>query len=331
MNTQNRIDVHHHILPHKIVSKFKEMGITEGLGVPLPDWNTKKSLTFMKKNNITAAVTSIGIPGTVDPVQLRELARSCNEYAASLKREYSVFASLACLPLPDVAGAVDELKYALDDLELDGVGLFTHYNGTYLGDKEFDPLFKELSQRKAVVFVHPIDPPEQYNTELTMPAALIEAPFETTRAVANLIYTGTTTRYPHIRYILSHGGGTIPYLAWRIALVQYIQENKKPSVVRALYDFYIKKGPHTGLETLKKMYYDTALTSSGPALKALHEFAGPAHIMFGTDYPFAAHLAPYVTKDLENHGFSQKDFDAIYYGNALELFPQLTHKYLNNK
>jgi predicted TIM-barrel fold metal-dependent hydrolase len=325
-----RIDVHHHILPHEIVSTFKKMGITEGLGVPLPEWTPNKSLAFMKKHNIAAAVTSMGIPGTVNPAQVQELARSCNEYAASLKHEYPVFASLACLPLPDVAAAVDEFKYALNDLELDGVGLFTHYNGTYLGDKKFDPLFRELNRKKAVVFIHPIDPPQQYNSGLTMPAALIEAPFETTRAVTNLLYTGTTDQYPHIKYILSHGGGTIPYLAWRLALVQYIQENKKPSVIRALYDFYIKKGPHKGLETLKKMYYDTALTASDPALKALHEFSGAAHILFGTDYPFAAHLVPYVTKDLEKHGFSQKDFDALYCGNFLELFPHLK-SFLNKK
>lgn len=326
MNPPSRIDVHHHILPQELISTLQEIGVEKGLGVPFPDWTPEKSLTFMKKNGITTAVTSIGIPGGIaDSETLQNLSRWCNEYTAELKREYpGKFGGLACLPLPDVEGAVNELTYALDRLKLDGVGLFTHYSGMYLGCEEFDELFKELHKRKAVVFIHPIDPPEEYDAGLAMPHALIEAPFETTRVVANLIYTGTTDRYPHIRYILSHGGGTIPYLAWRIALIRYAQENKRAPVVRALYDFYIKRGPHTGIETLKRMYYDTALTSSRPALKALQEFVGPSRIVFGTDYPFAANLAPFVTKDFEKYdGFSEKDFDAINYLNSFELFPQL--------
>jgi len=174
------------------------------------------------------------------------------------------------------------------------------------------------------VFIHPIDPPEEYDSGLTMPSALIEAPFETTRAVANLIYTGTLDLYPHISYVLAHGGGTVPYLAWRIALVRYIQENRKPAVLRAFYDFYVRRGPETGLKMLKNMYYDTALASSPYALRALQEFAGPSHIVFGSDYPFAAHLVSYVIKDLLTYdGFSKEDLTFIESENSLKLFPHL--------
>ena len=307
----------------KLLQSLKKMGIDSGLGVPFPEWSPEKSLKFMKKNKITHAVVSTGIPVT-DLAVLKELTRLCNTYTKELKEEYPhTFGGFATLPLPDVPGAITELKYALDNLKLDGVAFFTHYNGKYLGCKEFDEVFKELNSRKAVVLVHPIDPPIEYDSRLTMPNALIEAPFETTRAVANLIYTGTTDRYPHIQYILSHGGGTIPYLAWRIALVRYIQENKRKPVVRALYDFYVRGGPESGLNPMKNMYYDTALTSSSYALKALEEFVGCSKIVFGTDYPFAAHLAPTVTKDLIGYGFSQEDLASIEYGNALKLFPQL--------
>ena len=319
-----KIDVHHHILPQEFVSKLAELGITKGLGVPLPDWNPEKSLAFMGKNGIRAAVVSIAVPGIVDDAVLRELSRWCNEYTAALKKDYpGVFNGLAALPLPDVAGALAEVEYALDRLNLDGVGLFTHYNGVYLGNKKFDDLFRELNKRKTVVFIHPIDPPEHYNPGLSMPHALIEASFETTRAVANLLYTGTLDTYPDIRYLLAHGGGTIPYLAWRIALVRYIQENKRPAAMRAFYDFYVRKGPETGLKLLKNMYYDTALTSSPYALRALQEFVGPSKIVFGTDYPFAAHLAPFAIKDLYRYGFCEEELSSIEYENSLNLFPQL--------
>lgn len=322
---KTRIDVHHHILPPEFVSKLNELGVTKGLGVPLPEWSPEKSLTFMKKNGIRTAVASIAVPDVVeDTTVLRDLTRWCNEYSAGLKREHpGAFGGLAALPLPDVEGALTELEYALDELNLDGVGLFAHYKGMYLGNTEFDSLFSELNKRKTVVFIHPIDPPEEYDPKLGMPSALIEAPFETTRAVANMMYTGTLDRYPNIHYVLSHGGGTIPYLAWRIALVRYIQEGKK-AVMRALYDFYVRKGPQTGLNMLRTMYYDTALASSPYALKALQEFAGPSRIVFGTDYPFAAHLAPYVVRDLiEYSDFSKEDLACIEYENALKLFPQL--------
>jgi predicted TIM-barrel fold metal-dependent hydrolase len=323
----HRIDVHHHIIPSEYVTELKKIGITEAFGVAFPEWSPEKSLAFMKKEGIATAITSISTPGVYfkDDAFSRNLARSCNEYMAELKRKYSgKFGGFASMPLPDVKGALDELKYALDDLKLDGVCLMTHYKGKYLGNKEFEEVFKELNQRKSVVFIHPTDPVGAYDPELGISNALIEAPFETTRAVTNLIYTGTTDRYADIRYILSHGGGTIPYLAWRIALIKYGQENKKTPILRSLYDLIIKGGPESGLKILKNMHYDTALTSSPYALKALQEFAGPLRIVFGSDFPFAK-VARIVAKNLRKYNdFSEEEFMAIDNKNCLELFPNLS-------
>jgi predicted TIM-barrel fold metal-dependent hydrolase len=328
MTTQaaERIDVHHHILPSEFVSQLEAKGVEKGLGVRFPKWDADKSLAFMKKYGISTAIASIAIPeGVEDEVLLRELTRWCNDYLAGLKRDFPErFGAFAALPLPDVEAALSELRYALDELRLDGVGLFSHYSEKYLGNNHFESVFEELNKRKAVVFVHPIDPPEEYDSGLQMPGAIVEAPFETTRTVANLIFTGVADRYPDIRYILAHGGGAIPYLAWRISLIRYLQENKRPAVIRAYYDFLVKRGPHTGLEWMRKMYYDTALTTSPPALRALQEFVGPSKIVFGTDFPFAAHLAPFVVGDLERYdGFSEQEFAAINYLNARELFPRV--------
>lgn len=327
-----RIDVHHHILPPEYVLKLKEIGVTEAYGIPFPEWGPEKSMAFMKKVGIATAITSISTPGVYfrDDEFSRDLARSCNEYMAELKHKYpGKFGGFASIPLPDVKGALDELKYALDELKLDGVCLLTHYKGKYLGNHEFDEFFKELNRRKAVVYIHPTDPAGQYDPELGMSNALIEAPFETTRAVTNLIYTGSTDRYPDICYILSHGGGTIPYLAWRVALVKYAQENKKPPLLKSLYDFIIRGNPESGLKILRSMYYDTALTSSPYALKALQEFVGPSRIVFGSDYPFAK-LAPIVAKNLRKYtDFSDEDFETVDYKNCLELFPRLEKNFTN--
>ena len=132
----------------------------------------------------------------------------------------SRFGSFALLPLPDVDGALEEITYALDILHLDGVGLFSSVNNRYLGDPLFDPVFDELNRRQAVVFIHPTHceaPPE---TNLGAPPFVVEYVFDTTRAVVNLIFTGTLKRYPDIRLIIAHGGGTVPYLAQRISMLE---------------------------------------------------------------------------------------------------------------
>jgi predicted TIM-barrel fold metal-dependent hydrolase len=325
----NKIDVQHHILPPEYVKKLKDIGITESYGQPIPNWTPEKSLAFMKKIGIATAIGSVSTPGVYfkNDEFSRDLAHLCNEYSAELKKKYpGKFGGFASLPLPFVQGALEELKYALDELKLDGVVLLSNYNGKYLGDESFEDVFNELNKRKAVVFIHPTDPKGDYDAKLGMPNSLIEAPFETTRAVANLIYTGTMDRYPDIRYILAHGGGTIPYLGWKIALMQYSQKDKKPPIMRTLWDFLIKGGPVTGLQKLKNMYYDTTLASSKTTILALQEFVGSKHIVYGTDFPFGAKFASLALKDLKNFGFSEEDRKAIDYKNCLNLFPQLQVK-----
>lgn len=321
-----KIDVHHHITPDFYVNKLESIGITESYGHAFPKWTPKTSLSFMKKIGIETAIMSISTPGVCfkDEMFSRNLARSCNEYMAEVKRNHpGKFGGFASIPLSDTKGSLDEIKYALDELRLDGVCLMTHYKGKYLGNKEFDEIFWELNRRKSVVYIHPTDPVGAYDPELGISNALIEAPFETTRAVTNLIYTGITDRYADIRYILSHGGGTTPYLAWRIALIKYAQENKKTPILKTLYDLLIKGGPESGLRILKDMYYDTALTSGPYALKALQEFAGPSRIVFGSDFPFAK-VAPIVAKNLRKYfDFSEEEFEAIDNKNCLELFPHM--------
>lgn len=322
-----KIDVHHHITPDEYVKRLASIGITESYGQAFPKWTPETSLALMKKIGIDIAIMSISTPGVdlKDAKFALELSRFCNEYMTEVKQKYpGRFGGFASIPLLDVEGSLEELKYAIDVLKLDGVCLFSNYKGKYLGDKAFDNIFDELNRRKVIVYIHPSDPVGVYDPKLGIANSLIEAPFETTRAVTNLIHTGTTDRCPNINYILSHGGGTIPYLAWRIALIKYSKKEIRPSILTMLYDFLIKKGPDSGLKILKDMYYDTAITSSPYALKALQEFAGSRRIVFGSDLPFSAKVAPMIAKDLGKYeGFTKDDFEAIDYKNCLELFPQL--------
>lgn len=304
-----RIDVHHHILPPDYIAAMKRIGKNVVGGTTIPTWNIHNSLYVMDKNEIAAAITSMPFVYLEDLPLSADFTRRCNDFAARIVSDYPKrFGSFAVLPLPDVDAALRELEHAIDKLKLDGIVLPTNFRGYYLGAPEFDELFSELNRRKEVVFIHPIDPPEKCSPDLNLPTSLIEFVFDTTRAITNLIYSGTLDRCPDIQFIVSHAGGTLPYLAWRISLLQYVK----------------KKSPQVVINHLKCLYYDTAVSASPYALRSLQELVDPSHILFGSDYPFAPELLTSASiKGLKNYdGFDEQALKAIDHGNALKLFPR---------
>ena len=330
MKTTNKIDVHHHIFPEKYVNALKEIGVEKSLGVKLPKWTPETSFKKMKENGASLAILSITSPGVYFPNHdvpegtAENLSRLNNDLIADLKQKNpDRFGGFASIPLLNMEAALSELSYAMDTCKLDGVCLMTNYNGKYLGDPEFEPFFKELNKRRAVVFIHPTDPGAEYDFELGIPNGLIEVTFDTTRAVANMMYNGVLDRYQNIHFILSHGGGTIPYLAWRLASIEYGQKGKSTHLFKVFYDYLVKGEPTTGLNHLRRMYYDTANVSGPYQLKSLQDFAGPDHLVFGTDLCISK-VAPIITKNLEKDGeFSDEYYNKMSYGNCLELFPSL--------
>ncbi|MFC1983060.1 amidohydrolase family protein [Chloroflexota bacterium] len=320
-----RIDIHHHILPEEYVAKLKGIGITTAIGRDFPDWSPKKSVDFMKKNGISKAMTSISTPGVniKDRAFSKDLARFCNEYSAKLKSDFpDKFDTFAVLPLYETEDALEEMEYAFDTLYSAGVALLTNVNGIYLGDPKYDDLFAELDRREAVVHIHPHDPPFGIIPNLKFPNAMVEAPFDTTRAITNMIYTGAIDRYKKIKFILSHAGGAIPFLAWRIALLEYQQTNKSLKF-QALYDFLMtKRGPSAGLNALSRLYYDTAIAANPMALRSVQELVDSSHILFGTDYVWSQPwMTPIFIKALKEYdGFNEQDLAAVESGNANRMF-----------
>ena len=320
-----RIDVHHHILPEEYVAKLKGIGITTALGREFPEWSPKKSLDFMKKNGISKAITSISTPGVnhQDRAFAKDLARFCNEYSAKLKSDYpDKFDSFAVLPLYEIEDALKEMEYSMDTLHLAGIALLTHVDGIYLGDPKYDELFAELDRREVVVHIHPSDPPFEPIPNLKFPNAILEARFDTTRAITNMIYNGAMDKYKKIKFILSHAGGAVPFLAWMIALLEY-QQTKKSLKFQALYDFLMtKRGPSAGLNALSRLYYDTAVAANPMALRSVQELVDSSHILFGTDYVWGQPwLTPIFIKALKEYdGFNEQDLVAVESGNAIRLF-----------
>ncbi|MBN2025209.1 MAG: amidohydrolase [Actinobacteria bacterium] len=312
---QPKIDVHHHIVPPQYAAALAGMGITSTGGRPLPQWDLEENLAFMDRQGIETAILSVSAPGVFfgDRGLAKELARTCNEYLAELVGEYPQrFGAFAVLPLPDVAAALTELDYALDTLKLDGVGLLSGVDGRYMGDPAYDALFDELDRRGAVIFMHPDTPAETATSGFSLPPSLIEFVFETTRAVATLLFGGTLERCPDLRLILPHAGGTVPYIALRLCLGQFwpgLQEQVPQGVIAYL----------------QRFYYDTALAGAPFALRSLQELVDNSHILFASDYPFAPELATVATiGGLDGYdGFDADALASIYHGNARALFPRL--------
>ena len=307
MTPDLRIDTHQHIVPPRYGAWLHEQGLSAG-GLPIPDWSLEGALDMMQAARIERAVLSISTPGVHlgDDAQARDMAREVNEFCADLVKQHPQrFGFFATLTLPDVEGAIAEARYALDVLKADGVVLLANAGGTYLGDPAWEPLMDELNQRHAVVFMHPSFLPGP--SVEGIPAYAADFLLDTTRAALSYAKSGALERYPHLKVILSHGGGFLPYAAERVARVC------SPD-----------GGNPAGIARLQQFYFDVALSSSPYALPALLAFAKPSHILYGSDWPHAPKARGLHFADmLDAFALSAEQRSAIHRGNALALFPRL--------
>jgi predicted TIM-barrel fold metal-dependent hydrolase len=308
------IDFHHHILPPDYVSAVGRQAIGAPNGGLTPQWSVSASVDLMNRTGIESAITSITAPGIPlkDSRLVARIARGCNEFAKRMVADYPRrFGMFATLPLPNVPAAMAEIEYALDTLGADGVALHSNYSGRYLGHEHFAPVFAELNRRKALVFVHPATCSSCAGVLPAIPTYVIEFPHDTTRAITNLLYSGTFSRSPDIRFIFPHAGGTVPFLADRIARLAA----RDPRAAER-----VPEGP---MAVLNRLYYDLAQSANRHAMAALLTIAEHSHILFGSDFPFAAEPVVAATVEgLRKLQLSEQNFRSIERENALSLLPR---------
>ena len=308
------IDTHHHVLPDFFWRETNAHAPVGGLA-PL-QWSKDATLSFMDDAGIDVAVVSMSTPGvhTGDSAKASALARRCNEFVAELVHARpDRFASFACVPLPDIDASLEELSYAVDVLGLDGVVLFTNSNGVYLGDAVLEPVFEELERRRAVVFVHPNPSPDAAARSLGLPDNLLDFPTDTNRAVAQMHYTNRFARTPNVKYIFSHAGGSIPYLAARFAIIDEMG--------------VIEGGEQRGTaaDMFRRMFWDTALAASDPVLRMLRDVVGINQVLHGTDFPYLRRDLAVGSRQrlLQSHALNDAERGAVLGRNASDLFPRL--------
>jgi predicted TIM-barrel fold metal-dependent hydrolase len=302
VSKENRIDVHGHFSPPNLFKAMLAQGRQN-----FADWTPEKALEAMDESGVATAITSV--PPHYDLETVDQDARPANEFAARFLADHRArFGVYAFLPMPHVDATLREIEYAYDTLKLDGVGMYTNYGDKWLGDAMFNPVFEELNRRKAIVFSHPTSlGPSQFAQLLTGDGAIQEQT-DTTRAIANMIFGGAASRYPNVRMIFAHGGGTMPYLIERFTNMGR----------GARYKEILPQG-FSGAAS--KFYYDTAWTSNPVAMGALTKVVPLSQIMLGTDYP-ARTIADHV-KGLKECGvFTDQQLGQIERENALALFPR---------
>jgi predicted TIM-barrel fold metal-dependent hydrolase len=319
MNEQkpHRIDVHHHILPPRWLAEERErMASTIPMDFDrLAQWTPSMSVDAMDRQGIATAVTSVStvVVRPSDPKGAHDLARACNEYGSQLTRDFpGRFGVFALLPFPHVDESLREIEYACDVLKVDGFKLQTSYNNIYPGDPAFAPVFDELNRRKATVFFHPTVASCCIGLLPHLNAPIVEYPFDTTRAILSIVMDGTMTRCPNVNFIFSHGGGTLPMLAHRIA--RLVPQNKDLAA----------RLPEGFLKAANKLYYDVVSTTNPPSFSALTKLVSVSQLLFGTDVPYIR--AEATVTGLHDMGLTDSDLSAIERDNALRLMPSLQRR-----
>lgn len=287
---QVKIDTHHHFVPdfyrkgktsfllhpiqlrlHILIKLAVENAGGDPSGFPTPEWTPESDQAAMTTNGIRTSILSITSPGPViagSDAAARTLARQAIEYAASLRdKNPSQYGFFAAMPnLLDTEGSLAEIKHALDVLNADGVTLFTRYGvkNQYLGHPEYDPIWEELNARHAVVFIHPTHPIDPHRVNHLFAQSNVDYPHETSRAAVDWISTGAKRRFSNCKVVLSHAGGTLPWLISRVAPARRDTES---------YEEW--------MEDFRSFYFDLALSSSPLILSALLSAVPHDRVLYG--------------------------------------------------
>lgn len=280
----------------------------------LSDWSAETACAAMDRHGIGAQILSLpDITVDLRGEYARAFARKVNEAMAAIVASHpGRFGAFGVIPHDDPAASLTEIGYALDVLGLDGICTTTNIRGTYLGDPAFDPWMEELHRRGAVLFVHPT------SAKLAKPPSpqFLEFCFDSSRMVTNMILSGAKRRFGGIKLISTHGGGTIPFIAHRLELLEPALGRSGLSAARIADD-------------LRSFYFDLTSCLADAPLAALSRVADPARLLMGFD-------TPYLSDDLvqsEIDRFATCDvFDnnrkaMIGSRNALALFPRLAARF----
>ena len=307
-----KIDIHAHDYPLAFYNEFKtlmERGVVPSPTQPIQPWREEEHLALLNETGLDLQVLSLSLTAYLkDKAACVGLIQAANDgFAEICARHPERFVAFAALPLVDVDTSLRELHRAVNDLGMKGVILGTNVLGEPLDGEALYPVYEELNRLELPVLIHPMDPggPAQaYEYRLDL---YVGWPTDTTLAVARLILSGALDRFPNMKLILSHLGGSTHYLLERISEAgRHFGRMERP-----LRDYY------------HSIYYDTAGPVSSSAVLCAHRLFGAGQILFGTDYPFGSERGrDYIQRavaSVEELALPAPDQEAIFFRNTQGL------------
>jgi predicted TIM-barrel fold metal-dependent hydrolase len=308
-----KVDLHHHFSATGPLKPF--MSRIPNLR-PILAYTPSQSIAAMDQAGVELAMLSCPISLGDDPALFRDAVvttRALNDFGARMVSDHKGrFGLLAGLPLPQIEPSLSEIEYAFGALKCDGIAVKTSYGNRWLGDPAFQPVLDELNRRRAVVHVHPDVAPCCRDLIPDTDPMRIEFNTDTSRAIWTMIKDSDSapsmaSRYPNIRFIWSHAGGTLVGLVGRFL----IGDESSAEALR-----HVPK-PNSRLYHLRRFYYDTAASYNSVQMQALKMLVGTTQIVFGTDFPMA-HITV-VTNGLDQCGLNAQELRAVYRENALSI------------
>jgi aminocarboxymuconate-semialdehyde decarboxylase len=332
------IDVHAHYVPPSVVDTVEERAREFGISVVRQppacacalhfDYGLKVRPFFPKLiEPVAARIAAMARQGVdrqvlsawadifgygLPPEQARKWHRFLNQHMATLcQKDDRRFSMLASVPLPDAQDAAAELTHAVKELGAVGAVVAANVEGVNLGEIDLDAFWQTAVELDVAVFIHPVQAQPSQRTAKFGLSQIAQYTVDTTLCVGSLIGTGVLDRFPALRLLLSHGGGTFPYLTGRFDCMHERMDKAAQGDVA-------KEPPS---HYLRRFYYDTILHD--PAiLRFLAQRASVDRIVLGSDYSFPpADLDPVGM--VRAAGFAGADFDAITEKNPRALFPRL--------
>ena len=265
------IDAHSHYLPEEIVKVASFYN---------PNWTDIESqLKGMEESGVEKAI--LHYPTTDAHIKLSDeekAAKLYNDGLAKIIRKYPhKFIGLGVLPIQDKERMLYEFKRCRKELGLRGISLAASYNGIYLDDKRFYPLYEEAQGENVPIFVHTqtINPIgfERVNDPLLTP--VVEYVFDMTMCVSKMMMSGVFVHFPGLKFIFAHFGGVLPFLKDRFDTVYTMLRMR--NIVKDL-----GRAPS---EIFKNIYCDTSAVKSKNILKMALDTFGAEHLLWGSDYP----------------------------------------------
>lgn len=218
------------------------------------------------------------------------LARTANDAMAALcARHPDAFPCFVCsLPMSDPEAAAAEAERAIGELGAVGVQMFTNVAGHPLDEERFLPLFERVSALERPIWLHPARGPgaSDYPVEAASRYEIWWAlgwPYETTAAMARLVFSGLLDRFPGLAIVTHHMGGLAPFLEGRLALGWDQLGSRTGS---AEYDDHLARLERRPIDYFRGFYADTALFGSREATRLGLSFFGAERCLFATDFPF---------------------------------------------